>query len=107
MNDKQYLWYQIALSIVLNVIDYVVTKIYVSQVGVYGELNPIQFWAINNYGTIGMLYLKLSCFLLLIPAVYFVRKQAHVYLGRAMLYLNLLLTLVIGWGLINVMMVIR
>ena len=99
MTSKTYVWYQWCLGLVLNCIDYYITKCYTIKVGVDGEANPIMHYVIEKFGSTGMLYVKLGFFALLAILLCILGKQYYLKVGKWLALVNIITGAVVGWGI--------
>lgn len=97
--NQVYMWYQWTLCVILNFIDYYVTKCYTIKAGVDGEFNPLMHWIIDHTGTAGMLYTKMGWLLFLGGMMLIIPERGYTKIGDTLACLNIVLGVVIGWGI--------
>jgi hypothetical protein len=99
MNSRTYVWYQWALGLLLNCVDYYTTKCYTTKVGIDGEFNPFMHKLIELFGINSLLYCKMGWFLFLALLILIVSKKIYWKIGNALVIVNVFTGAVVGWGL--------
>lgn len=91
------------ILVLLNILDFVITSLYVTQVGPFGELNPFLRTAIISAGIWSIFLIKFAALSLLGFSIRKRLKQPNpptTLILIALTVLNSILVCVVGWGLI-------
>lgn len=97
------IWNNFYILVLLNILDFAITGLYVTQVGPFGELNPFLRLAVLSTGIWSILLIKFVFLSLLGFSIYKRSTQLDppiTPLLVSLIVLNSIFVCVVGWGLI-------
>lgn len=97
------IWNNFFILVILNTLDFLITSIYVAQVGPFGELNPFLRIAIFSSGVWSIFLIKFAVLSLFGFSIYKRLSQPNppiTPLLTSLIILNSIFICVVGWGLV-------
>jgi len=97
VKNKNLVLLSVSVSI-LTLLDFLITRVYVGKVGLYGELNPFLRYAIARFGVDSVLFIKFVPLCFLFAALLIADAKPYRRITTALICVNGMLGAVVVWG---------